>query len=184
MACIRTHLISCASAVSLVPRPEDRTRLLSSSLRSFPVLRRFSVPECWAGAGNRRVLSLCCFWSAASTAQSAVTFDSTFLFEAPPLLAWVTSRTRLCHIERPPKLHFENFNINYLLDLLCMLWEHGCEKYTECIFKFFTTRLSLFNEYEIYGTTYEYIYIYIHTDTASVQHVNVGLAQARPNNIR
>ena len=35
MACIRTHLISGASAVSLVSRPEDRTRLLSSSLRSF-----------------------------------------------------------------------------------------------------------------------------------------------------
>ena len=35
VACIRTHLISSASAVSLVPRPEDRTRLLSSSLRSF-----------------------------------------------------------------------------------------------------------------------------------------------------
>ena len=35
MACICTHLISSASAASLVPRPEDRTRLLSSSLRSF-----------------------------------------------------------------------------------------------------------------------------------------------------
>ena len=35
VACIRTHLISSASAVSLVPRPEDRTRLLSSSLGSF-----------------------------------------------------------------------------------------------------------------------------------------------------
>ena len=35
VACIRTHLISGASAVSLVPRPEDRTRLLSSSLRLF-----------------------------------------------------------------------------------------------------------------------------------------------------
>ena len=35
VACIRTHLISSASAVSLVPRPEDRTRLLSSSRGSF-----------------------------------------------------------------------------------------------------------------------------------------------------
>ena len=35
VACIRTHLLSSASAVSLVPRPEDRTRLLSSSLGSF-----------------------------------------------------------------------------------------------------------------------------------------------------
>ena len=47
-------------------------------------------------------------------AGSGVTFDSTFLFEARPLFAWVTSRTRLCHIDdRPPKLHFENFNIDY-----------------------------------------------------------------------
>ena len=35
----------------------------------------------------------------------------------------------------------------------------------------------LFNKYETYGTTYKNI----HTDTACVQHVNVGLAQARPN---
>ena len=27
----------------------------------------------------------------------------------------------------------------------------------------FTTRLSFFNEYEIYGTTYEYIYTFMHT---------------------
>ena len=33
--CTWSHLISSASAVSLVPRPEDRTRLLSSSLGSF-----------------------------------------------------------------------------------------------------------------------------------------------------
>ena len=36
IACIRTHLISGASAVSPVPRPKDWTRLLSSSLRSSP----------------------------------------------------------------------------------------------------------------------------------------------------
>ena len=36
MACIRTHLISGASAVSLVPRPNDWTRLLSSSLSQGP----------------------------------------------------------------------------------------------------------------------------------------------------
>ena len=52
-----THLISGASAVSLVPRPEDWTRLLSSSLRSSQAppssaLCRFSVPECWAGSVN------------------------------------------------------------------------------------------------------------------------------------
>ena len=57
----------------------------------------------------------------------------------------------MCYIDdRPPKLHFENFNIDYPLDLLC------CEKYV--YFQIFTTRLSLFNEHKIYGTTYEYTY--------------------------
>ena len=105
-----------------------------------PALRRFSIPECWAGGGNeatlvsRGYLSSCssstpCFllcpgltYSTCAVfallfqqrAGSGVTFDSTFLFEARPLFAWVTSRTRLCHVDdRPPKLHFENFNIDY-----------------------------------------------------------------------
>ena len=59
MACIHTHLISGASAVSLVSRFEDRTILLSSSLRSFSgpaQLRCLSVPECWAGLGNEATL--------------------------------------------------------------------------------------------------------------------------------
>ena len=109
--------------------------------------------------------SACAFCSAVPTARSAVTFDSTFLFDC-----WGSSVVCVGHFEntivpyrRPPKLYFENFNINYPLDLL---EEHGS------IFKFFTTRLSLFNEYEI---------TYIHTDAACVQHINVGLAQARPN---
>ena len=33
----------------------------------------------------------------------------------------------------------------------------------------------------IYGTTYEYIHTNIHTDSACIQHVNVGLAQAQAN---
>ena len=36
MACIRTDLISGASAVSLVPRPEDCTRLLSLGRSQAP----------------------------------------------------------------------------------------------------------------------------------------------------
>ena len=136
--------LSSASAVSLVPRPEDRTRLLSSSLGSFsgppstPSL--FCTGMLGRGEGWERdyislarlpqqllkqhaLLSLMS-WAYSTCAVfvllfqqragSAVTFDSTFLFEAPPLFAWVTSRTRLCHIDdRPPKLHFENFNIDY-----------------------------------------------------------------------
>ena len=88
VACIRTHLSSGASAVSLVPRPA----LLSLMSRAY----------------SARALLF------QQRAGSAVTFDSTFLFEAPPLFAWVTSRTRLCHIDdRPPKLHFENFKIYF-----------------------------------------------------------------------
>ena len=43
MTCICTHLISTASPVSLVPRPEDRTRLLISSLRSFSGPAQLSI---------------------------------------------------------------------------------------------------------------------------------------------
>ena len=155
VACIRTYLISGASAVSLVPRPEDR--LLSSSLGSFSGPPSTPSIFCTGMLGGgleqgyislarppqqlleqHALLSLMSLAYSACTvfvllfqqrAGSAVTFDSTFLFEASPLFAWVTSRTRLCHIDdRPPKLHFENSNIDY-----------------------------------IYGTTYEYIYTYIHT---------------------
>ena len=139
VACIRTHLISSASAVSLVPRPEDRTKLLSSSSsRSFsgppssPSLfctlvslgylsRSFSGPPQLSVAflyislarlpqqllEQHALLSLMS-WAYSACAVfallfqqrggSAVTFNSTFLFEAPPLFVWVTSRTRLCHI--------------------------------------------------------------------------------------
>ena len=53
VACIRTHLISGASAVSLVPRPEDR--LLSSSLRSF------SDPPCFLLCPGLTQPVVCCF---------------------------------------------------------------------------------------------------------------------------
>ena len=86
VACIRTHLISSASAVSLVSRPEDRTRLLSSSLGSFSGPP--SSPSLFAGRGLGTrlpqqlleqhvllafsyvlgLLNLCCICSAVSTA--------------------------------------------------------------------------------------------------------------------
>ena len=55
MACIFAlmHLISGASAVSLVPRPEDRTRLLSSSLRQFSGPAQLSVAFLYWNAGRR-----------------------------------------------------------------------------------------------------------------------------------
>ena len=53
-----THLISSASAVRLVPRPEDRTQLLSSSLRSFSGPTQL-LPFCGkmlGGPGNEPIL--------------------------------------------------------------------------------------------------------------------------------
>ena len=58
VACIRTHLISGASVVSLVPRPEDRTRLLSDSLRSFsgpPSTPSLFCTGMLGGAGNEGI---------------------------------------------------------------------------------------------------------------------------------
>ena len=104
-----------------------------------PALRLFPIPECWVGGWERGYISFARLpqqlleqhallslmsWAYSTCAVfallfqqragSSVTFDSTFLFEARPLFACVTSRTRLCHIDdRPPKLHFENFNIDY-----------------------------------------------------------------------
>ena len=52
MTCIRTHLISGASAVSLILRPEDRTRLLSSSLRSFSGPAQLSIAFLYRNAGR------------------------------------------------------------------------------------------------------------------------------------
>ena len=54
MACIRTQLISGASAISLVSRPEDWTRLLSnsSSLRLFSGPAQLSVAFLFQSAGR------------------------------------------------------------------------------------------------------------------------------------
>ena len=94
-------------------------------------------------------------------AGSAVTFDSTFLFEAPPLLRG-SLREHDCAISTigPPKLHFENFNIDYPLDLLC------CEKY-KCIFKFSQRdyRYSTNTKFTVRRTN-TYIHTYIQTPLA------------------
>ena len=123
MECIHIHLISGASAVSLIPRPEDRTRLLSSSLKLFSGPPSSPSLFCTRQkmAGNRRLhyslVSLGYLSSCSSSTPYVLhgrtqpvlflvccfnsEFDSTFLFEAPPLFAWVTLRARLCHIDDP-----------------------------------------------------------------------------------
>ena len=111
--------------------------------QACPAHRHFSVPECWAGGGNEATLVsrghlssclsstpcfllcpgltqpalylFCCFNSVPGALSRSILRFSLRLLRC----AWFTSRTQLCHIDdRPPKLHFENFNINYPLDLL------------------------------------------------------------------
>ena len=55
VACICTQLISSASAGSLIPRPEDRTRLLSSSPAGI-VFRPAQLSVAFACVGVVRVL--------------------------------------------------------------------------------------------------------------------------------
>ena len=165
-----------------------------------PALRRFSIPGCWEGLGTRQLLEQHALLSLMSWAYSTcavfgllfqqragsgVTFDSTFLFEARPLFAWVTSRTRLCHIDdRPPKLHFENFNIDYPWP---QIYFRNMAVRNTSLFSNFSQRdyrYSTNTKFTVRRTntyTHTYIHTYIQTDTARVQHVNVGLAQARPN---
>ena len=128
MACIHIHLISSASAVSLVPRPEDWTRLLSSSLRSFSGPAKLSSLSlfCTRMLGrvcersSRDYLSSCtstmpcflfCPYSAcvlfALLLQRCGTLSSSILRFSFRLLCClrglsrITSRTRLCYIDDP-----------------------------------------------------------------------------------
>ena len=61
------------------------------------------------------------------------------------------------------------------------IWERGCgttEKYSN----FSQRELLLFNIFLVWHMN-TYIQTYIHTDSACIQHVNVGLAQAQANYI-
>ena len=127
MTCIHTHVISTASAVSLVPRPEDRTRLLGSSLRSFSGPAQLSVyTGMLGGTWKQGYISLArlpqqlheqhALLSLLSWAYSACVLFA-LLFQRRGALSRsilrfsfrllrclrgpsrVTSRTRLCHID-------------------------------------------------------------------------------------
>ena len=121
---------------------------------------------------------LCCL----SSVARSVLFNSmfAFLFRLQCHLQ-VTLRAWWVPYPRRPKLHSENTMVPYHLGLR---WEHGLDYLEILVHKFFTTWLLLFNKYKcVDGMMYKCIDTYIHTDTASVQHVKVGLAQARPNYI-
>ena len=114
----RVFALTGASAISLVPRPKDRTRLLSSAHLYVAFLYRHAGRElgilvsrgylssfssstpCFllcSGLTQPVLFLVCC----CNSAERCHVPDSTFLFEAPPLFAWVTLRTRLCHIDDP-----------------------------------------------------------------------------------
>ena len=109
---------------------------------------------------------VCCF-------KSAVTFDSTFLFEAPPLFAWVTLRTRLCHIDDPRSFTLRtSTSTRFTLHALTSL----------SAFSNFSQHDNRYSTNTKFTVRRKNTYMHMHTYTACVQHVNVGLAQARPNN--
>ena len=123
----------------------------------------------------------CCF---SSVARSILRFLS------PPLFAGSFAghfNNMIVPYRQPPKFHFKNTMVPHQLPLRLTLAMRLLRNTHVFFFQIFHNAISLFKRYEcIYGTRYEYIltyiHIYIHTDIACVQHVNVGLVQARPNN--
>ena len=82
--------------------------------------------------------------------------------------------TRWCYISMTSEARTRWLHINCTKHLRTRLWD--CRE----IFNFFTTRVLLFNIFMVRRMN-TYIQTYIHTDSACVQHVNVGLAQAQAN---
>ena len=174
MACIRTDLISGASAVSLVPRPEDYSAQIV--LRPRPALRRFSVPDCWAGPVNEATVVSRDYLSSCTSSTPCFLFCPAWAYSACVLFAVLFQRRGVRHA----LVRFYVFLSGS--SIVCgvfrrSLREYDCaisttprnftSIYHKFIFKFFTTRLSLFNEYEyFYGTTYKYIQTYIQTPLA------------------
>ena len=167
-------LISGTSADSLVPRPEEKTRLL---LASFPGPAQLSVAflysVCWAGHGNEATVSrdylsnlsfllglpVCVLFALMFQQCGALCHVRFYVSFSPPLFA---AGSFAGHFENK-MVHFENTMVPYQLPL-DLRWAVRLPRnsYT-CIFKIFTTLVLLFNEYEcIYGTTYEYISTYRH----------------------
>ena len=178
--CVRTGLISSASAVSLVPRPEDWTRLLSSSPQAPP-----SSPGLLGGACEQSYSSLArlpqqvyeqhAFLSVLSWAYSACVLFA-LLFQRRGTLSrsilrfcfrllrclWdlsrVASRTRLCHTNDPEASLCE---LPY--QLLCRFTS---ETWLQVYFQIFCNativiqRLRMYLRYDV--RTHTYIHTYRH----------------------
>ena len=140
VACIHTHLISGASAVNLIPRPEDWTRLHIDRSQAPPSSLSLFFAGMLGGACeqfSRNYLSSCmtsmpCFLFCPGLTQpvffallfqwhSVLSGLTLFLFQAPLLFVGYFAghfENTVVPYLRPPKLHFMNFHINYPLDLL------------------------------------------------------------------
>ena len=87
---------------------------------------------------------------------------------------------------RRPKLHSKNTMVPYHLSLTftlrTWLWDyrkiatHVFSKFSQC--DQLIQQIRMYLRYDVQIHTY--IHTYIHTNTTCIQHVNVGLAQARP----
>ena len=200
VACIHTHLISGASAVNLIPRPEDWTRLHMDRSQAPPSSLSLFFAGMLDGACERfsqDYLSSCmtstpCFLFCPGLTQPVF---FALLFQWHSVLScltlcfsfrllcylWgtlrVTLRTRLCHIYDPRS--FTSWTsistIPLRFTLGTWLWE------IQVYFSNFSQRDYWYSTNTTYLQYDIRIHAYILTDTACVQHVNVGLAQARPN---
>ena len=143
VACICTHLISGASAVSLDPKPEDR--LFSSSLRSF------FGPPCFLLRPGLTQPVLCCFNSVPGALSHSILRFSLRLLRC----LRGSLREHDCAIST---IDLRSFTSRTSIStILC------CEKY-KCIFKFSQRdcRYSTDTKFTVRRTN-TYIHTYIHT---------------------
>ena len=169
-----------------------------------------SLPECWAGSGNEATLVsrdylssctsstpcflffpgltqpvfflVCCFDSTAP-ARCHVRFYVSQLSGSSVVCGVLRGSLREhdCAISTTPEASLRE--LPYELPLRFTLGTWRCRLHS--VFSNFSQRDYRYstNTKLTVRRTNTYIHTYIHTDTACVQHVNVGLAQARPNYI-
>ena len=171
-------LISGASVVTLVPRPmeswagprDKATVLLCETTLAAPRAPRLALYF---------VLGLCSFCYAVSAARHAQS-RSILRFLVVRRVFRGSLQEHDDSISKIPAALLRDHHTNYPID---PHWVQSVTMPTNsytCIFKF--SQHNYWNKYLWYDIwIHTYIHTYIHTDTACVQHVNVGLAQAHPN---
>ena len=150
----------------------DYSAVVLDRFQARPAHRQFSVPECWAGVWNKATL--------VSRGHLSSCSSSTPCFLLCPWLTQPVLYLFCCFNSVPGAL--SRLILRFFLRLLrCLrgsLREHDCATST-IDHRSFTLRTPISTTFTVRRTN-TYTHTYIHTDTACVQHVNVGLAQARP----